>query len=72
VEGKTELPDSVAKAKRLSLGGILSSNGRFEKNAVIPPLIVPLWPLVLLLVLVLVLVFVMAVSIAVMQRTMVR
>ena len=69
VEGKTELPDSVAKTKRLSLWGILTSDGRFEKNAVTPPLVVPLLPLVVLLVLVLVLVllvFMMAVSIAVM------
>ena len=71
VEGKTELSDSVAKTKRLSLWDILTSDGRFEKNAVIPPLVVPLLPLVVLLVLVLVLVllvFMMAVSIAVMMH----
>ena len=71
VEGKTELPDSVAKTKRSSLWDIFTSDGCFEKNAVIPPLVVPLLPLVVLLVLVLVLVllvFMMAVSIAVMMH----
>ena len=66
VEGKTELSESVAKTKR-----IFTSDGRFEKYAVIPPLVVPLLPLVVLLVLVL-LVFMMAVSIAVMRYTMTR
>ena len=51
VEWKTELSDSVAKTKRLSLWNILTSSGRFEKNAVIPPLAVPLLPLVLLVLL---------------------
>ena len=77
MEGKTELPDSVAKTKRFSLWDIFTSDGRFEKNAVIPPLVVPLLPLVVLLVLMLVLVlvllvFMMAVSIAVMINTMDR
>ena len=51
VEWKTELSDSVAKTKRLSLWQILTSSGRFEKNAVIPPLAVPLLPVVLLVLL---------------------
>ena len=53
--------------------GHFTSDGRFEKIAVIPPLVVPLLTLVVLLVLVLVLlVFMMAVSIAVMRYTMTR
>ena len=71
VEGKTELSDSVALTKRVSLGSIFKSDGRFKKYALIPYLVVPLLPLVVLLVLVLVLVllvFMMAVSIAVMMH----
>ena len=69
VKGKTELSDSVALTKRVSLRDICISDGCFEKYAVIPSLVVPLLPLVVLLVLVLVLVllvFMMAVSIAMM------